>query len=250
MKAICLPLLTACAAGALLLSCKEEPDDSSQAHGGAHKDAKTKVLEAGAETLQSEAPLDAIHAHVCGFHFYNGDIKRQVLAHHYCSHLGDEMLQCVIYDSDKADAKLIGIEYIISARLFETLPAEEKKLWHSHVHEVKSGQLIGPRLPELAEKELMKDLIGTYGKTWHTWQVDRGDALPLGIPQLMMGFTADGQADPEIVAARDRGYGISSEKKKQDRADIPSPAIHPAADDWKTGTALQLEAKPVPVAGE
>ena len=40
MKAICLPLLTACAAGALLLSCKEVPDDSSQAHGGAHKEAE------------------------------------------------------------------------------------------------------------------------------------------------------------------------------------------------------------------
>lgn len=23
---------------------------------------------------------------------------------------------------------------------------------------------------------------GTYGKTWHTWQVDRGDPLPYGRP--------------------------------------------------------------------
>lgn len=22
--------------------------------------------------------------------------------------------------------------------------------------------------------------VGTYGKTWHFWQVDRGDALPYG----------------------------------------------------------------------
>ena len=173
---------------------------------GGSRTGKTMALEAGAEMLQSEAPLRSIHAHVCGFHFYNGEPQRQVIAHHYCSHRGEEFLQCVIYDSDKPDARLIGIEYIISAKLFQTLPEEEKKLWHSHVYEVKSGSLIAPRLPDLAENELMKKLIGTYGKTWHTWQVDRGDQLPLGIPKLMMGFTADGQANPQMVADRDKGY--------------------------------------------
>lgn len=217
-------------------------------HGGGEKSAKTKVLEAGAEMLQSETPLKAIHAHVCGFHFYSGDMKRQVIAHHYCSHLSEDVLQCVIYDSDKKDAKLIGIEYIISAEIFATLPEEEKRLWHSHVHEVKSGQLIAPRIPEAAEKELMKDLVGTYGKTWHTWQVDRGDKLPLGIPQLMMGFTAEGQADAALVTARDKGYEISSEEKKKDRADIPAPEILPGADGWRSGTGVQLEAKSVDAA--
>lgn len=235
------PIIFSLAAALLAVSCNKGND---QGHaGGDHKHGKTKVLEAGAEMLQSEAPLKSIHAHVCGIHFYNGDMKRQVIAHHYCSHLGEDMMQCVIYDSDKADAKLIGIEYIISAKLFQSLPADEKKLWHSHVHEVKSGQLIAPRIPDVAEKELMKDLIGTYGKTWHTWQVDRGDQLPLGIPQLMMGFTADGQADPKLVAERDRGYEIDSAKIKEKRADIAAPAIITGADDWESGTAVQLEAK-------
>ena len=209
---------------------------------GGERTAKTKTLEVGAEILQSEAPLRSIHAHVCGFHFYNGDMKRQVIAHHYCSHQGEEVLQCVIYDSDKADARLIGIEYIISEKLFATLPEEEKKLWHSHVHEVKSGQLIAPRLPDVAEKELMKKLVGTYGKTWHTWQVDRGDKLPLGIPQLMMGFTADGQARQELIDARDKGYDISTEEKRKYRADIAAPPIQPGADAWEKGEAIQLQA--------
>ncbi len=38
-----------------------------------------------------------------------------------------------------------------------------------------------PRVPVLAEDLEMKKLINTYGKTFHTWQVDRGDTLPLGI---------------------------------------------------------------------
>lgn len=46
------------------------------------------------------------------------------------------MRQCIIYDSDAPDARLIGIEYIISRRLYEELPEDEKKYWHSHVYEV------------------------------------------------------------------------------------------------------------------
>ena len=30
----------------------------------------------------------------------------------------------------------------------------------------------------------MEMLLNTYGKTWHTWQVDRGDKLPLGTALL------------------------------------------------------------------
>ena len=44
-------------------------------------------------------------------------------------------------------------EYMISPKLYETLDAEEQKLWHSHVFEVKSGMLIMPRptgVPEAA----------------------------------------------------------------------------------------------------
>jgi hypothetical protein len=60
-----------------------------------------------------------------------------VRAHHFCGHLNEEMRQCVLYDGDSPKARLIGVEYIISARLFEGLPAEEKKYWHSHAYEVR-----------------------------------------------------------------------------------------------------------------
>lgn len=208
---------------------------------GKEKTAKTKVLEAGAELLQGEGPINAIHAHVCGFHFYADDMKRQVRADHYCSHQNEEVLQCVIYDSDGKNARLIGIEYIISEKLFNQLPEEEKKLWHSHRFEVMSGQLIAPGLPEVAEKELMKKLVTTYGKTWHTWQVDRGDKLPLGLPKLMMGFTADGQVNPKMVEQRDKELGTETAKKKEQRAEIPTHEIAPGADAWQKGEAFQIQ---------
>ena len=43
------------------------------------------------------------------------------------------------------------------------------------VYEVKSGMLVAPSVPEMAEHMEMEKLVNTYGKTWHTWQVDRGD---------------------------------------------------------------------------
>jgi hypothetical protein len=199
--------------------------------------------EAGASPPQGESPLSAIDEHVCGLHFYSGDKNRQVIAQHYCSHVNRDVRQCVIYDSDKKHARLVGIEYIISARLFEELPPDEKRLWHSHVYEVKSGQLIAPRIPEAAEKEVMKGLVGTYGKTWYTWQVDRGDKVPLGLPQLMMAFTADGQVHPQLLAECDAEYGVSSEEKRRSRADIVSPTIQAGADAWQQGESIQLQTK-------
>src|SRR5688572_23182636 len=130
-------------------------------------------------------------------------MQGQMEAHHYCTHLNEDAIQCVIFDGNGGDAKLMGVEYIVSGTLFATLPTDEKRLWHSHVHEVRSGQLIAPGVPEVAEHELMEKLAGTYGKTWHTWHTDRDLELPLGIPMLMMGFTRDGQIDEQMVKERD-----------------------------------------------
>jgi hypothetical protein len=54
---------------------------------------------------------------------------------------------------------------------FTELPDDEKKFWHSHVQEVKSGSLICPTssvVPRMAgdraEMAYMEELIDTYGK--------------------------------------------------------------------------------------
>jgi len=184
----------------------------------------------GSSMLQSFKPLNNICQHVCGLHVYDGDMSRQLVAHHYCSHLNEEVRQCVIYDSPTAQGKLIGVEYIISQKLFEGLPPEEKKYWHSHAYEVKSGMLVAPQIPEKVERMDMEKLVSTYGKTWHLWQIDRGDPLPYGPPSLMMAFTADGQAKPDLLAEKDKVTGVSSAERKKAREDIPFPTISAGAD--------------------
>lgn len=135
----------------------------------------------------------------CRFHFYSHDMTQQVEAHHFCAHQNEEMRQCLIYDGPEADAKLIGLEYIVSENLFMTLPEAEKPLWHSHEFEVKSGVLFMPRMPGVVERQDLEKVCKTYGKTIHFWQVDRGDNLPLGIPQIMMALTRDGQLDGNLA---------------------------------------------------
>ncbi|HVS32089.1 MAG TPA: OBAP family protein [Thermoanaerobaculia bacterium] len=224
-----------------LAACGGENTPSNVSTPGAPADAKTRLLESGAALMQDKTPLGKLNAYLDGFHFYSGNMQGQMEAHHYCENINEELKQCVIFDGNGESARIMGVEYIVSERLFTTLPEEEKKLWHSHSYEVKSGALIAPGIPDVAEHELMEKLVSTYGKTWHTWHTDHAEnTLPLGHPMLMMGFTADGQLRPQLLADRDKRFGIETAQKRARRADIPAPPVQVGADAWQSGQALQL----------
>ena len=199
---------------------------------------KHRVLDVAAGAMQPKYPLNAMSTYLNGFHMYADDMGRQVEATHFCIHLRHDLHQCVIFDRNAADARLIGIEYIISEERFRRLPEDEKKLWHSHRYEVKSGILVAPGIPDLAEHAYFNDLVTTYGKTFHTWQYDRDD-FPYGIPQLMMGLTEDGQANEALIGDRDRRLGVSTPRKRRNRADIPAPEVAPGANSWESGRTVQ-----------
>jgi hypothetical protein len=100
----------------LLAACKGGDSNSAAQAPGADKTARTQMLEAGAAALQKMPPIGAINAYLDGFHFYNGRMQQQMEAHRYCAILNDEVIQCVIYDGNTKDAKLMGLEYIVSER--------------------------------------------------------------------------------------------------------------------------------------
>ena len=216
----------------------------AQAKLGQGHPLKHRALDLAASVMQPKYPIEAIATFLNGFHFYADDMGRQVEAHHFCIHLRADLHQCVIFDSNKPGARLIGIEYIISEERFRQLPDDEKRLWHSHHYEVKSGELVAPGIPEIAERAYFQDLVSTYGKTFHTWQFDRDD-FPYGIPQLMMGFTQDGQVDEAMIEARDRRFGISWEERRRARTSIPMPTVVPGANSWESGTSLQTSLREV-----
>ncbi|KAK9146036.1 hypothetical protein Sjap_005939 [Stephania japonica] len=192
----------------------------------------TSLVETATGAIQGFAPVNKIHQHFCG----------QVEVHHYCAHQNEEMRQCLIYDSEDADARLIGVEYIVSENLFMTLPDSEKPLWHSHEYEVKSGLLFMPGVPGPVQRQDLEKVAKTYGKTFHFWQIDKGDGLPLGVPQIMAAFTRDGQLYPEIAQGLEKKYGVSMEKERENREYITGPehGIHPLANGKGKGLKLEL----------
>ncbi|KAL0639695.1 hypothetical protein Q9L58_001262 [Maublancomyces gigas] len=126
------------------------------------------------------------------------------------------------------------VEYMITPRLYSTLEPSERCLWHSHVFEVKSGELIMPKpagIPEtvweVAETKEMESVVQLYGKAYHLWQVDRGDKLPLGEPNLMMSCTQESPDIERLVTARDEKFGIDHKRKIELRKHINEPEVHP-----------------------
>jgi len=210
---------------------------------GRDKTAKKRMLELGADALQNFGPVNSINMHLCGFAFYNGQPDRQVELHHYCHNLNDEVTQCTVYDGDTSDARLVGVEYVISERLFKTLSAEEQKYWHNHQYDILSGSFMVPGVPSMVERRVLPELVNTYGKTWVTWQTDRGDVLPLGPPQLMMVANGPGQWNPELFNHRAKRLGHSLEDLLKNRQDLEAHPIGENADSWKNGEILQCDVR-------
>ncbi len=224
---------------------------------GDQKSAKTATLEAGAKILQSNAPLKPFDIHMVGFHPMKDHPEQQMEAHHYCHQMNEDFAQCTLFDGDGRNARLNGIEYIISEKLFDMLPAAEKAFWHPHNGEILSGQLVAPGIPAAAENALMRSKMNSYGKTWHVWNTGHeggvADQLPLGPAMLAWSFSRDGEAIASMVERRDRRLGINATELRRQRADLQKLARPQAGVDDLKGKFSRpardipgVVAKPVP----
>lgn len=213
----------------VLSSCGGERE-SRTAPQGQEKSAKTQALELGAKALQTDAPLAGMDVYLVGFHPLKDDPAHQMEAHHFCRQVNEDFAQCVLFDGNTKNANLNGIEYIISEKLFTSLPEQEKQYWHPHNYEILSGQLMAPGLPEAAEKALMKGKMNSYGKTWHVWNTGSegqgAETLPLGQPMLAWSFNQDGEAKQGLVEQRDAHMGLDTAAVRRQRQDLASLA-HP-----------------------
>lgn len=195
---------------------------------GAEKSVRTEMLEAGARALQTGAPTSRLDLHLTGIHPLKGMAGHQMVAHHYCEQVNEDFAQCALFDDDGEQARLNGIEYIISARVFESLPAEERAYWHPHNYEILSGQLVAPGLPDAAETAFMRGKMNSYGKTWQLWDTGApgraAAALPAGDPLLAWSLNRDGEADPALLDDYQRRQRIDPEKKRAERGELKTLA--------------------------
>jgi len=110
---------------------------------------------------------------------------REFVVHHHCKKFKAGHAECQLYDSDDAEARLIGIEVVIGKELYDSLPQEEKGRWHHHAEEI-SRKEVGVTLPGLSEDEAAKvaEMLGpTYGKVYIIWEPN--EAVPLAQPKVV-----------------------------------------------------------------
>jgi hypothetical protein len=105
---------------------------------------------------------------------------------HFCKPHDRVMMVCQLYDSNSANATLIGIEYIITQEQYDSLTNREKPYWHAHREELRPERA-DPRMPELSPEQAqaeMAKMFPTWGKVIITWIPS--DDLPSFPPQVQL----------------------------------------------------------------
>ncbi len=106
-----------------------------------------------------------------------------MVVHHYCKPVSGGLTECQLYDSDKPDARLIGVEMVVDAATYNKFSKKEKALWHYHRIEIPKVDAI---LPDLSPEEAAKTLKGlqeTYGKVYILWNPAKSET-PVGKPVI------------------------------------------------------------------
>jgi hypothetical protein len=181
-------------------------------------------------------PMSGPHLHFCGIHMAKKDPNFQLITQHYCTaHSGGsegDVFQCVLFDGTGANAKLLGVEYLISDEAYRKLPDEEKKYWHAHTYEVLGGGLIAPAMTPKEENAFMKVILTTWGKAWHTWP-DPSTAVPVGEPLLIWSLMGDGQVDEKVLKKRDEEFKVNTARISEARIKefgLQPPNVSPPKD--------------------
>jgi Protein of unknown function (DUF1264) len=187
-----LPMALACVAGLAAGTCltsvtrptPARADDAKPAHAQPPVGAKAPIQEI------LHCPLA-----FAGVHLLKDLPEHPQVAYHYCKPVNDNVSQCVLYDGTGPDAKLIGIEYLVSEALYQKMPPEEKVYWHDHRNEVDAGLLKSLTQSGEEEEKTMAAIRPLWGKVFHTWAV--GKSYPVGPPRLFWAVTAE---DPFVLA--------------------------------------------------
>jgi hypothetical protein len=132
------------------------------------------------ETTQATKPTEGWSLHV--------DAKRHIpkmpdiIAHHYCKPVSGGLIECQLYDSDKPDARLIGVEVIVNKETWNKFSKKEKALWHYHKTEIPKVEAVLPDVSPEESAKIIKSIEETYGKVYILW--DPAKKEPLGKPQV------------------------------------------------------------------
>lgn len=115
-----------------------------------------------------------------------GEAHSTQIAHHWCKAV-EGMTECLIFDGDANDARLVEVETIVSPAVYQTFTPQEQALWHYHKIEIPK---VNAKLPDMTPAEAQNVAAGmmdTYGKVWMLWNpatTPHGD--PVGRPTIVV----------------------------------------------------------------
>jgi hypothetical protein len=163
-------------AGALLT----QGPGSARAQGDGHDPGPAGAKAPVAEVLH--CPLA-----FAGVHLQKDKPTNAQVAYHFCKPLNDDVSQCLLYDGNGPDARLIGVEYLVSDEVFRAMTAEEQAYWHDHEYEVDAGLLRSLTQRGEEEKQTLAKVRTLHGKIFHTWVA--GKTYPEGPAKLFWSVT-------------------------------------------------------------
>lgn len=151
------------------------PQEAMEKEGAAMEETK--------ETAAAKPkPSDGWALHIDAKKHFPGN--NSFIAHHYCKPVSNGLTECQLYDSDNADARLVGVEVIVGPEIYNNFSTIEKRFWHYHKTEIPKVEATLPDIsdPQEAEK-IVKSIEETYGKLYVLWDPSKG-GLPVGTPTV------------------------------------------------------------------
>ena len=140
----------------------------------------TSMGSASAQTPNPPTPADGYTIHVVAPHVINGKVMGPF--HHYCKVVSPEpVIECLIYDSADASARLREIEYIVAksiTRNGSVTLADWNKYWHDHKQEIETGRVKILDVPPDQAKKIADLIYKTDGIVFHLWGHD--EEVPSG----------------------------------------------------------------------
>lgn len=103
------------------------------------------------------------------------------VAHHFCRPAAGGITECQLYDSDKPDARLVGVEVIVPSATWKTFSPTERALWHYHKVEIPKVSAVFPDMTAAEAKKTLASLMDTYGKVYLLWDAST-QSSPTGQP--------------------------------------------------------------------
>lgn len=180
------PILLACLVG---LAVGNFLSNATRAKPARADDAKPAHVQ---QVAGAKAPIqELLHCPLAfaGVHLLKELPEHSRVAYHFCKEVNGDLNQCVLYDGTGPEAKLIGVEYLVSDAIYQKMPAEEKAFWHDHKYEVDAGYLKSLTQTGDEEKRTLAKVRTLWGKVYHTWA--SGTDYPRGPARLFWSVTGE-----------------------------------------------------------